>query len=100
EQAREPDSTGMLSGMSGGPQLDRTGAVEGVTVAHSARTGKIVTTPVSRVREVVPGTVPHVRIGGGSIHADNYGSIGRGVRDSGAVSLVFCSSSGFTAPRM
>ncbi len=98
EIERSPDSTGSLGGISGGPQADRTGAVQGVTVAHAPRTGRIITTPVSRVREVVPEAVPRIVSGGANITADNYAREGEHARTAGSIALVFCSASGETRP--
>ncbi len=98
EMERTPPTTGSLGGISGGPQVDRTGAVQGVTVAHASRTGRIITTPVSRVREVVPEAVPHVTVGEADITGDNYGLEGDHARAAGSVALVYCSASGTTRP--
>lgn len=99
EQRRDPPGFGSLGGISGGPQVDRTGAVQGVTVLHSEKAARVVTTPISRLREILPADVPIVDAGPTSIDGIDYIGQGRRVRDSGAVSLVFCSVSGRTRPR-
>jgi serine protease Do len=99
EQARSPSSTGSLGGISGGPQVDRTGAVQGITVLHSERAGRVTTTPTQRAKELLPTQVPYVAAGGTTITPRDYAQHGAQVRDSGAVALVFCSLKGKTRPR-
>ena len=53
EIRRYPQFTGSLGGISGGPVVDRTGNVIGVTVAGSARRGRVVTTAASGVRDML-----------------------------------------------
>jgi serine protease Do len=98
EQQRRPESTGSLGGISGGPQVDRTGAVQGVTILHSERTARVTTTPVRRVREVVPPEVGNVDGGGASINPNDFARQGEQARAKGSVSLVFCSATGRTRP--
>ena len=99
EQARSPSSSGSLGGMSGGPQVDRTGAVQGITVLESERTGRVTTTPSQRAKELLPTQVSFVAAGGTTITPGDYAQHGIQVRDSGAVALVFCSFKGNTGPR-
>ena len=99
EQARSPSSSGSLGGMSGGPQVDRTGAVQGITVLESERTGRVTTTPSQRAKELLPPQVSFVAAGGTTITPGDYAQHGIQVRDSGAVALVFCSFKGNTGPR-
>lgn len=99
EQARSPSSTGSLGGMSGGPQVDRTGAVQGITVLESERTGRVTTIPSQRAKELLPAQVAFVAAGGTTITPGDYAQHGTQVRDSGAVVLVFCSFKGNTGPR-
>ncbi|HYC66205.1 MAG TPA: serine protease [Reyranellaceae bacterium] len=99
ELERVPATTGTLGGLSGGPQVDRTGAVQGVTILHSERTARVTTTPMRRIREVVPAEVPPVVAGGSNIGRLDFAQHGEQARQSGAVSLVFCSASGRTRPR-
>lgn len=99
EQARSPSSSGSLGGMSGGPQVDRTGAVQGITVLESERTGRVTTAPSQRAKELLPPQVSFVAAGGTTITPGDYAQHGIQVRDSGAVALVFCSFKGNTGPR-
>ncbi|MBN9513552.1 MAG: trypsin-like peptidase domain-containing protein [Alphaproteobacteria bacterium] len=99
EQARSPSSKGSLGGISGGPQVDRTGAVQGVTVLQSERAGRVTTIPSQRAKELLPAQVAYVPAGGTTITPRDYAQHGAQVRDSGAVALVFCSVKGNTRPR-
>lgn len=100
EQDRSPPSSGSLGGISGGPQVDRTGAVQGITILQAERTGRLVTAPVSRAREILSKDVSLVGSGGTTIGIDDFGEHGAHVREAaGTVSLVFCSVSGHSRPR-
>lgn len=99
EQERAPSSTGTLGGISGGPQVDRTGAVQGITVLHSERAGRVTTTPVQRAKELLPPQVAYAAAGGTTITPADYAQHGSRVRESGAVALIFCSLKGKTRPR-
>jgi S1-C subfamily serine protease len=98
ELERSPNPDGPLGGISGGPQVDRTGAVQGITVAATDRRGRIFTTPVAQVREVVPDVVPHASSGAASITALNFGQEGEHARTAGSIALVYCSASGRSRP--
>lgn len=100
EQERSPPGSGPLGGISGGPQVDRTGAVQGVTILYAERSARLTTTPVSRVRDVLSKDVASVPHGGTTIDPKDYGRHGQHVREAaGTVSLVFCSVSGRSRPR-
>ena len=99
EQDRQPFTEGALGGASGGPQVDRTGAVQGVTILHSERRARVTTTPARRVRELLPEAIPHVETGGASIDPTDFGKNGDQARGTSAVALVFCSASGRTRPK-
>lgn len=91
---------GELGGISGGPQVDRTGAVQGITVAYSERAARLTTTPVSRAREILAKDIVTVEDGGTSIDRKDYGRHGDHVRDvASTVSLVFCAVSSRSRPR-
>jgi hypothetical protein len=99
EQGRTPAGTGPLGGLSGGPQVDRTGATQGVTVLHSERAARLSTAPVFRTWDVLPKDVPKVSSGGTTIDPRDYATQGEHVRGIGSVALVFCSRTGRTRPR-
>lgn len=99
EIKRSPASRGTLGGISGGPQLDRTGAVQGVTILESERLGRVTTAPIQRATQLLGTSVPAVASGGSRIDAEDYARYGQQVRGAGTVALVFCSFSGRTRPR-
>lgn len=99
EQERSPATSGTLGGISGGPQVDRTGAVQGITILHSERSGRVTTAPIQRAEDLLADKVSPVAAGGTSIDRIDYFRHGNQVRGSGAVALVFCSMSGRTRPR-
>ena len=84
ELDRSPAGAGTLGGLSGGPQVDKTGAVQGVTILHSERTGRVTTTPMRRVREVVPSGIVQVGGGGSNIGRQDFAEHGEQARQSGA----------------
>jgi hypothetical protein len=97
EQERTaPD--GSLGGISGGPQVDRTGAVQGVTILEWPRRGRVVTAPMARMKDLMPDTIHAVDSGGTSIDALNFTRHGTQVRGTNAVSFVYCSLDGKTKP--
>lgn len=100
ELDRDPFSGDTLGGISGGPQVDRTGAVQGVTTAYGERTKRIVTMPVSRLREVLPETVPRVAAGEADITERNFGEEAKHARAMAAIAAVYCSASGRTRPQL
>jgi len=100
ERARTPPDIDGLGGLSGGPQVDRTGAVQGITVLHSPQAGRLTTTPVSRARELLQPEVALVADGGTTISPRDYGDHGTQVREAaGTVLLVFCSVWGLSRPK-
>lgn len=99
ELERSPSGRGTLGGMSGGPQLDRTGAVQGVTILESERLGRVTTAPIQRATQLLGTAVPAIATGGGRLDAEDYARYGQQVRGAGTVALVFCSVSGRTRPR-
>lgn len=99
EQERSPTTRGTLGGISGGPQVDRTGAAQGITILHSERSGRVTTAPIQRAEDLLADKVSPVASGGTSIDPIDYFRHGNQVRESGAVALVFCSINGRTRPR-
>lgn len=53
EQSRQPNTRGPLSGLSGGPILDKTGTIVGVHVAGSIRRGRIYSVPPISMHQVI-----------------------------------------------
>lgn len=98
EQDRTFDG-GSIGGISGGPQVDRTGAVQGVTILEWPRTGRVVTAPAEKLRELLPADFKPVETGGTSIDAINYPRHGIQARGSDAVAFVLCSLTGKTRLR-
>lgn len=98
EQSRTFDQ-GSIGGISGGPQVDRTGAVQGVTILEWPRTGRVVTAPVEKLREILPTDFKPVGTGGTSIDSINYPRHGIQARGSDAVAFVLCSLTGKTKLR-
>lgn len=98
EQSRTFDQ-GSVGGISGGPQVDRTGAVQGVNILEWPRTGRLVTAPVARLRDILPKDLRPIEAGGTTIDASNYPQHGNQVRGSDAVAFVLCSLTGKTKLR-
>lgn len=94
ELGRTSRLRGSLAGMSGGPVLGANGQVIGVTVAESARRGRIYTAAPSsilrllRVEQAPADGVPAPRLA-----ADNYGQEADDLRRSLAVAQVVCVAS-------
>jgi hypothetical protein len=95
EMGRTSGVRGSLAGISGGPALAANGQVIGVTVAESARRGRIYTAAPSsilrllRVEQVEPGGAPGPRLS-----PDNYGQESDDLRRSLAVAQVVCVAPG------
>jgi len=91
EQGRTSGLRGSLAGISGGPALSASGQVIGVTVAESARRGRIYTAAPSsilrllRVEQVEAEGAPAPRL-----TADNYGQESDDLRRGLAVAQVVC----------
>lgn len=99
EQGRTGPS-GHLGGISGGPQVDRTGAVQSITVASTGRGARLTTAPISRAREILAENIATAADGGTSIDPKDYDRHGDHVRDAaGTVSLVFCAVSSRSRPK-
>lgn len=95
EQGRTSGLRGSLAGISGGPALAANGQVIGVTIAESARRGRIYTaSPTSivrllRVEQVEAQGAPAPRL-----TADNYGQESDDLRRALAVAQVVCVAPG------
>lgn len=95
EQGRTSGLRGSLAGISGGPVLSANGQVIGVTVAESARRGRIYTAAPSsimrllRLEQVEAAGAPAPRL-----TADNYGQESDDLRRGLAVAQVVCVAPG------
>jgi S1-C subfamily serine protease len=95
EQGRTTGLRGSLAGISGGPALATNGQVIGVTIAESARRGRIYTAAPSsimrllRVEQVQAQGAPAPRL-----TADNYGQESDDLRRALAVAQVVCVAPG------
>jgi S1-C subfamily serine protease len=95
EQGRTSGLRGSLAGISGGPALAANGQVIGVTIAESARRGRIYTAAPSsimrllRVEQVEAQGAPAPRL-----TADNYGQESDDLRRQLAVAQVVCVAPG------
>ncbi len=82
---------GSLGGISGGPAFDAKGAVVGVTIAESARRGRIFTaSPQSITAFLQEKSVLPVGASAGPITAENYGETADRLRHDLAVAKVVC----------
>src|SRR5262245_10982979 len=95
EMGRTSGLRGSLAGISGGPALAANGQVIGITVAESARRGRIYTaapssiTRLLRVEQVEAGGAPAERL-----TPDNYGQASDDLRRNLAVAQVVCVAPG------
>lgn len=91
ELGRTSNLRGTLAGMSGGPAFSAGGEVIGVTVAESARRGRIYTASPSSLGRLL--NVEHVDAVGAPaprLTPDNYGEEADGLRRSLAVAQIVC----------
>jgi len=99
EQGRTSGLHGSLAGISGGPAIAANGQVIGVTVAESARRGRIYTAAPSsilrllRVEQIEPQGAPAPRL-----TAENYGQESDDLRRNLAVAQVVCVAPGDVEP--
>ncbi len=99
EQGRTSGLRGSLAGISGGPALASNGQVIGVTIAESARRGRIYTAAPSsilrllRVEQVEPDGTPSPRMS-----AENYGQQSDELRRGLQVAQVVCVGPGDGPP--
>ncbi len=96
ELRRHPGNLDALSGMSGGPVLDASGRVVGVTIATSRRRGRVFTAAPISMREVlaqaeVSGNFDRApRVSTAKLNADDFPDHGDALRDSLTVTKVIC----------
>ena len=96
DRVRVPDSYGGLGGISGGPAMDGSGNIIGVTVAGSKRRGRIYTTALTSIAAAIErADVPAERGGGrrGTINGRNFADFGASLRKRLTVALVYCAAS-------
>jgi len=93
ERERRPGFGGSLGGISGGPVFDSDGNVVGTVVAGAPRRGRVYTThpkifgETGLLKNSKHGRTPTLR---GGIRPDNFDSIGKSLRASGAIRQVYC----------
>ena len=93
ERERLPGFGGSLGGISGGPVFDGAGNVVGTVVAGAPRRGRVYTThprvfgETGLLKASEQGRTPTLSNG---ITAENYHSIGKTLRTSGAIRQVYC----------
>jgi serine protease Do len=91
EVGRTRGLVGTLSGMSGGPVFDENGRVIGVTVAESARRGRLYTaSPSSIVQLLNEANVNPDGADAGRFTVENYGPMADRLRRDLAVAKVIC----------
>lgn len=91
ELGRTSGLRGSLAGMSGGPALAANGQVIGITVAESARRGRIYTAaPSSILRLLRVEQVQATGAPGERLTPDNYGQVSDDMRRNLAVAQVVC----------
>lgn len=92
EAGRSRGLDGTLSGLSGGPALDREGRVIGVTIAEAPRRGRIYTTAPDTLAPVVRGVLKREGAIGRAMTVDNYGRVADTLRRNLKVARVVCLS--------
>jgi serine protease Do len=89
-------SDGRMSGLSGGPQLDARGAVQGVTISSGNGSGglRMTTTPISDLQGFLPGNVQQGRPPAGleGFGAANPTNHANQLHTNGSVTSVFCAA--------
>ncbi len=92
EAGRSRGLNGTLSGLSGGPTLDRQGRVIAVTIAEAPRRGRIYTTAPDTLGPVVRGVLRREGAMGRAMTIDNYGHQADTLRRNLKVARVVCLS--------
>ena len=92
ESSRVPEFRGSLGGISGGPAVDGSGKIVGVTVAGSVRRGRIFTTAPAGLQDIleqarVPTGAKHLQF---TVDPSTYPEIGRALRGDLVVTKVLC----------
>lgn len=93
ERVRVPNTGGGLGGISGGPALDRSGRVIGVTVAGTVRRGRVYTTaPASITRALRRANMRLPRVSGsaGRVPENGFPAYGSNLRHRLSVAKVIC----------
>lgn len=98
EDRRVPGFMGTLGGLSGGPVLDDSGSVIGVTVAEEPRRGRVVSISPRYLMELLAGAASvgwiardNSALRDKSVVTDaNFGRVGNALRDDTRVAEVFC----------
>lgn len=94
ERGRTGGLNGSLAGMSGGPVLDEAGNVIGVTIAESARRGRIYTVGPKTINEFL--RVENIEQAdgapAGTITEEGYGRVADELRRTHAIAQVVCMS--------
>lgn len=94
ERVRVPDTSGGLGGISGGPALDRSGRVIGVTVAGTVRRGRVYTTARASIERAIRRArtrLPSLGSGNASrVPANRFASYGSDLRRRLTVAKVIC----------
>ena len=94
ERVRVPNTSGGLGGISGGPALNGSGSVIGVTVAGTVRRGRVYTTAPASIRRAIRRA--HTRLpsrgtgGAARVPANSFPSYGSNLRHRLTVAKVIC----------
>ena len=89
---RDPENDLPLSGLSGGPVLDRNGRVVGILVAGSERRGVFMSTTMAPVRELLAqgNVTPDPAAVAEPIAVNGFGRYGERLRDNLSVAFAVC----------
>ena len=93
EIKRRPHDLPALSGLSGGPMLDRQGRVAGVLVASSKRRGRVMTAAQSSIRELLAKIPESRNISGvrhNPVNSKTFTARGKVLRQTMTITKVIC----------